>query len=172
MTADERAELSNLQGRLKAFDADRPPPLPIAMGLAIRTGKNYVMYILVICSAGAMTHGLMVPHPGPIAMARILGIEVGSAMIGGVLIGLVPVTLSWFFIKRVNAKLPIEVRPTGGKTLEELTASMDKPESELPSFVAAIVPVLLPIIFMTVAIGGVLVLAQGSVIAPFIYTLF
>ena len=31
---------------------------------------------------------------------------------------------------------------------------------------------LLPIILMTVAIGGVLVLAQGSVIAPFIYTLF
>jgi hypothetical protein len=31
---------------------------------------------------------------------------------------------------------------------------------------------LLPIIIMTVAIGGVLVLAQGSVIAPFIYTLF
>ena len=31
---------------------------------------------------------------------------------------------------------------------------------------------LLPIIVMSVAIGGVLVLAQGSVIAPFIYTLF
>ena len=31
---------------------------------------------------------------------------------------------------------------------------------------------LLPIILMTVAIGGVLVLAQGSVIAPIIYTLF
>jgi hypothetical protein len=31
---------------------------------------------------------------------------------------------------------------------------------------------LLPIIVMTVALGGVLVLAQGSVIAPFIYTLF
>ena len=31
---------------------------------------------------------------------------------------------------------------------------------------------LLPIIVLTVAIGGVLVLAQGSVIAPFIYTLF
>jgi hypothetical protein len=31
---------------------------------------------------------------------------------------------------------------------------------------------LLPIVVMTVAIGGVLVLAQGSVIAPFIYTLF
>ena len=31
---------------------------------------------------------------------------------------------------------------------------------------------LLPIVVMTIAIGGVLVLAQGSVIAPFIYTLF
>jgi hypothetical protein len=31
---------------------------------------------------------------------------------------------------------------------------------------------LLPIIVVTVAIGGLLVLAQGSVVAPFIYTLF
>jgi hypothetical protein len=31
---------------------------------------------------------------------------------------------------------------------------------------------LLPIILMTVALGGILVLAQGSAVAPFIYTLF
>ena len=31
---------------------------------------------------------------------------------------------------------------------------------------------LLPIILVTVLLGGVLVLAQGSVVAPFIYTLF
>ena len=31
---------------------------------------------------------------------------------------------------------------------------------------------LLPIIVVTVAVGGLLVLAQGSVVAPFIYTLF
>ena len=31
---------------------------------------------------------------------------------------------------------------------------------------------LLPIIVMTVVLGGLLVLAKGSVIAPFIYTLF
>ena len=31
---------------------------------------------------------------------------------------------------------------------------------------------LLPIIVVTVLIGGLLVLAQGSVVAPFIYTLF
>ena len=31
---------------------------------------------------------------------------------------------------------------------------------------------LLPIIPMTVVLGGLLVLAKGSVVAPFIYTLF
>jgi Family of unknown function (DUF5989) len=31
---------------------------------------------------------------------------------------------------------------------------------------------LLPIIVITVALGGLLVLAHGSVVAPFIYTLF
>jgi len=31
---------------------------------------------------------------------------------------------------------------------------------------------LLPIIVLTVALGGLLVLAHGSVVAPFIYTLF
>jgi len=31
---------------------------------------------------------------------------------------------------------------------------------------------LLPIIAVSVALGGLLVLAQGSVVAPFIYTLF
>jgi len=31
---------------------------------------------------------------------------------------------------------------------------------------------LLPIIIVTVVMGGLLVLAQGSVVAPFIYTLF
>ncbi len=31
---------------------------------------------------------------------------------------------------------------------------------------------LLPIIIVTVLIGGLFILAQGSVVAPFIYTLF
>jgi hypothetical protein len=31
---------------------------------------------------------------------------------------------------------------------------------------------LLPLILMMVAIGGLLILAKGSVVAPFIYTLF
>jgi hypothetical protein len=31
---------------------------------------------------------------------------------------------------------------------------------------------LLPVVFLLLVVGGLLVLAQGSVLAPFIYTLF
>lgn len=31
---------------------------------------------------------------------------------------------------------------------------------------------LLPVVFLLLIVGGLLVLAQGSVVAPFIYTLF
>ena len=125
--------------------------LPIAMGLALRTGKNYVMYVLVICSAGTMTHGLMVPHPGPVAMSRILGLDVGSAMIAGALIGLVPVSLSWFLIKRIDARMPLPVRASAGRSHDELLASMERPDSELPSFLAAIAPVLTPIVLISLS---------------------
>jgi GntP family gluconate:H+ symporter len=125
--------------------------LPIATALAIRTGKHYVMYILVICSAGTVTHGLIIPHPGPLAMADTLKIDVGTTLIGGMLIGVVPVVVSWFLIKRIDKKLNFQVRPTQGKTLAEMAAGMDRPESELPSFVASIVPVILPIFLISLA---------------------
>jgi len=44
---------------------------------------------------------------------------------------------------------------------------------ELISFLAARKKLwLAPIIFILLIIGGLLILAQGSVVAPFIYTLF
>jgi hypothetical protein len=38
MPADDRARLADLQNQLKAFDPQRPAPLPVAMGLADRPG--------------------------------------------------------------------------------------------------------------------------------------
>jgi len=38
MPADDRTKLTELQGRLKTFDAKKPPPLPVAMGLTDASG--------------------------------------------------------------------------------------------------------------------------------------
>jgi GntP family gluconate:H+ symporter len=120
--------------------------LPIARALALRTGRNYVMYILAICSGGVITHSLVAPHPGPLAMAAVLQVDVGQSIIAALLVGAIPLTASWFLIKRINRKL--EVAVPGSQTD---TAALDRPESELPSFLMSILPVLLPIVLISAA---------------------
>jgi hypothetical protein len=46
LTADERVKLTELQSRLKKFDAQRPAALPVAMGLADRPGPLPKTFLL------------------------------------------------------------------------------------------------------------------------------
>ena len=119
--------------------------LPIARALALRTGKNYVMYVMGICAAGVITHGLVAPHPGPLTMAEVMKLDVGQTIVAGLVIGLVPLAASWYFIKWANRRLVIAVPGSSD------TAALDRPESELPSFTASILPVILPILLISAA---------------------
>jgi gluconate:H+ symporter, GntP family len=125
--------------------------IPIARALALRTGKNYTLYMLAICCAGAVTHSQVAPHPGPIAMAEILKVDLGWSIIVGMLISIMPIALGWQFAKLLNCHTHIPLRETPGAPLAELERIMSKPESSLPSFAASILPVLLPIILISTA---------------------
>jgi GntP family gluconate:H+ symporter len=117
--------------------------LPIARALAQRTGRNYVLYVMAICSAGVITHGLVAPHPGPLTMAEVLKIDLGQTIIAGLLVGLVPLAASWFLIRWMDRRFALAVQG------EVDTAAIDRPESALPSFGASIAPVLLPILLIS-----------------------
>jgi GntP family gluconate:H+ symporter len=125
--------------------------IPLARALALRTGKNYTLYMLAICCAGAVTHSQVAPHPGPIAMAEILKIDLGWSIIVGVLVSILPVALGWQFAKWLNRRTEVPLRETPGTPLADLERIMNKPESSLPSFVASILPVLLPIFLISTA---------------------
>jgi gluconate:H+ symporter, GntP family len=120
--------------------------LPIARALALRTRRNYVMYIMAICSGGVITHALVAPHPGPLAMSKILTVDVGQSIIAALLVGAIPLTASWFLIRRINAKMDIAVPGS-----QSDTAAIDRPESELPPFLLSILPVILPILLISAA---------------------
>jgi len=65
--------------------------------------------------------------------------------VAGLVIGLVPLAASWYFIKWANRRLVIAVPGSSD------TAALDRPESELPSFTASILPVILPILLISAA---------------------
>ena len=125
--------------------------LPLARALRIRTGKDYLLYVLAICCAGSVTHSLIAPHPGPLAMAESLHIDLGVTIAVGILAGILPVSAAWAAAKWLNGRMEIPMRETGGASVEDLTAIVAKPESELPSFFWSIVPVILPIVLISLA---------------------
>jgi GntP family gluconate:H+ symporter len=125
--------------------------IPIARALALRTRKNYTQYMLAICCAGAVTHSQVAPHPGPIAMAEILKVDLGWSIIVGALVSILPVALGWQFAKWLSRRTDVPLRETPGTPLADLEKIMNTPESSLPSFVASILPVLLPIFLISTA---------------------
>lgn len=125
--------------------------LPLARALSLRTGRDYLLYVMAICCCGVVTHSLCAPHPGPLAMAESLKIDLGVTMIVGILAGILPVAGSWQVAKWINRRMPVPMRDAGGLTLDRLKQIVDKPESELPGLFWSIVPVILPILLISLA---------------------
>ncbi|MCZ6795148.1 MAG: SLC13 family permease [Planctomycetota bacterium] len=125
--------------------------VPLARALRMRTGRHYLAYILAICAGGAVTHSIVPPTPGPLAMASILDIKLAVAIFGGFLLGLPVAVLGGIFLPKLLVRwVDPPVRDAPGSSQAELEAIVNKAESELPGFWASVMPVLLPIVLITV----------------------
>ncbi len=125
--------------------------LPLARALALRTGRNYLLYVMAICSAGIVTHSLCAPHPGPLAMAEALQVDLGLSIVVGVVVGLVPATVGWLVAGWLNRRYDLPLRETPGAPIEDLRRIIAQPESQLPALWVSLVPVLLPIGLISLA---------------------
>jgi len=124
---------------------------PLAKALRLRTGKDYMLYILCVACGGVITHSLTVPHPGPIAMVDNLKLDVGFSILAGFLGGLIPAALGFFVCVWINRRMEVPLRDTPGTSLEDLRKLVDKDERDLPGFMASLTPVLLPIALISCA---------------------
>jgi GntP family gluconate:H+ symporter len=135
--------------------------LPLAVALRMRTGKDYLLYVLAICCAGAITHSLVAPHPGPLTLAAIMKIDLGLTIMVGLAAAIIPATTAWLVSLRLNARMDIPLRQTPGVSMERLQEVANKPESELPGFLEAMFPVILPIALISLASTFTAIQARG-----------
>jgi gluconate:H+ symporter, GntP family len=122
--------------------------VPLARALSLRTGKNYLLYLLAICAGGVITHGTVPPTPGPLLVAETLKIDLGLAIVGGMIFGIVPALCGWAFAQWINARSPIPLRETAGSPLSSLAEVAGRREDQLPGFWVSIAPVLLPVVLI------------------------
>ena len=125
--------------------------IPLAIGLAIKTGKNYVLYVIAICSGAVITHSLVAPTPGPLIMAETLKVNLGLTILAGIVAGIIPSILALRIGKIQDKKLNIPVRLTNTQVQIDNT----------PSLFVSVLPILLPVLLISsVSILGVV---NGSV---------
>jgi GntP family gluconate:H+ symporter len=125
--------------------------LPLARALGLRTGKNYLLYVLAVCAGGVITSGIIPPSPGPLYVAGALKLNLGFTIVAGAIFGVLPVLGALASARWFNARMPIQPRATPGASLESLAILAARPESELPGFWLAIAPVLVPFALISAA---------------------
>ncbi len=121
--------------------------IPLARAMATRTGKNYLLYVLAIAVGTTMTHSLVPPTPGPLFAANALKVDLGTMMIGGLLLSAFAATFGLAYAFWANRRWPTDVRAPS----DQVTATplVERPESELPPLWLALTPIVLPVILIS-----------------------
>jgi len=125
--------------------------IPLARALRLRTGRDYTLYVMAIGWAGAVTHSVVAPHPGPLAMAEILKVDLGWSVIVGTLTSVPVVAVGWQVARWLNRRHDLPLRETPGLGLAELERLAQRPDHELPTLIASLAPVLLPLLLISTA---------------------
>ena len=118
--------------------------VPLGRSLHKRTGTHYLKYLLAIGAGGAITHTLVPPTPGPLAMAGYLGVDVGWMIMIGALVAL-PAAIAGLAVGTlIDRLMPVPMRPIGTEPEAEPLA-----DHQLPSLFVAVLPVVLPVLLIS-----------------------
>ena len=115
--------------------------LPMAKAMTKRTGRDYLLYILCIIAGGTITHSLVPPAPGPALVASKLGVNMGTMIVAGIIIGFGAALCGYFFARIANRRVSFELPP-------EPEANPEAEHHRLPPVSLAIAPVLLPLVLI------------------------
>lgn len=132
--------------------------VPIVYGLAKKTGKSLLYYGIPLLAGLAVTHSFIPPTPGPIAVADLIGADLGWVILFGAIAGVPAMILAGpLFAKYISKKLHVVVPDY--MNLEEI--EYDK---ELPSFKLIASLIMIPLVLILLnTVSGVL-LEDGNII--------
>ena len=123
--------------------------VPIIKSLGIRNPKKFSIYLMVVIAGGVMAHSLVPPTPGPLYVAQAMGIDIGTMMIGGIIIGTITSLSGYVYALWANKKWQLPLRNTPDISLEDLKKNTEKEDKDLPKLWISVLPVLLPILLIT-----------------------
>jgi Gnt-I system low-affinity gluconate transporter len=114
---------------------------PILFALQKRTGKSLLLYAIPLLSGLAITHAFIPPTPGPVAVADIIGADLGWVILMGILAGIPTAWISGLFYgKYISGKIFVP--------LPEIAQEEETETTTLPSAMSIIMIIGIPILLI------------------------
>jgi len=137
--------------------------VPLARSMYRTTRKNYLLYVCAIAAGGAITHTMVPPTPGPLAMAATLNISVGLMMVVGLLVAAPAAMVALLMATYMDRYITIEKLPTFDEDDNTETAVAERHAEVMKvPLLEALLPVLLPVLLISGdTIVGALKPAEG-----------
>jgi GntP family gluconate:H+ symporter len=120
--------------------------------MGLRTGRDYLLYVLAIVTGATMTHSLVPPTPGPLFVANAFGVSVGHMILVGLGVSAIAATLGYTWAHIANERWPVPLResPEAAARLEAIAAQDVR---HLPPLYLSLAPILLPVVLITLNTG-------------------
>jgi GntP family gluconate:H+ symporter len=122
--------------------------VPLAKAARVRSGNQYLLYILAIVAGGTMTLSLVPPTPGPLFVASAFGVSLALMTAGGCLVGGCAAAVGFTYARWADSRWPVPLREAG-PALAELQRVAQSDDRQLPPLPLALLPIVLPIVLIT-----------------------
>jgi len=133
--------------------------IPLVYTLTERTGKSLLFYAIPLLAGMAVAHSFIPPTPGPVAVAGLLGADLGWVILFGFLAGVPSIVLGGILYGRyVGEKIHLDVPETMREELSEVEAK----ETTLPSFGQALSVIGVPLLLIVGGTVSDVALAEGT----------
>ena len=123
--------------------------IPLGKAMQLRTGRNYLLFVLTIVAGATMAHSLVPPTPGPLVVAEELGVDIGMMILAGCCVGFFTAGFGYLYASMFANKIwTLPLRETSDFSLKDLEELTNRKESELPPFWLSILPIVLPVVLI------------------------
>ncbi|WP_406104352.1 GntP family permease [Streptomyces sp. NBC_01003] len=97
---------------------------PIVYAAAKRGGKSIVLYAMPLLAGLSMTHAFLPPHPGPVAAAGLLHVQLGWVILMGIICGIPAVLAAWAWSAWIGKRIFVPVPQDMVEAADEAKAAL------------------------------------------------
>ncbi|MFI6092194.1 gluconate:H+ symporter [Streptomyces sp. Je 1-332] len=97
---------------------------PIVYAAAKRSGKSILLYCLPLLAGLSMTHAFLPPHPGPVAAAGLLHVDLGWVILMGLICGIPAVIAAWVYSAWIGKRIFVPVPQDMVEAAEEARSAV------------------------------------------------